>query len=445
MRWRIAVAGTAMQLALGAVYAWSVFRKPLAADLHASVAQVNLAFTTTIVMLGLGAFVGGLVLAKLGPRAVGILAGVLYGTGTYLAGFAAGNLPMLYVTYGAIAGFGIGLGYIVPIATLVKWFPDRRGLITGSAVAGFGCGALAFGPISRALIGAFGPWQAFKFLGLGFYTLVIGAALVLRDPPGATRDAPRATGNETTLGAALGTWQWYALWALLFLNVTAGIAIIAAAAPMAQELGGATELQATALVGTIAVFNGGGRFVWSALSDVIGRRAVFVLLFAIQAVVFALLPRAPSYGAFLGLCCAALLCYGGGFGTMPAFVTDYFGSRHVGKIYGLMLTAWGAGAVLGPMLVSRVRDLTGNYVVGLQAIAGIMIVSSIAPILLRPPRSQVVPEVVHEELPPALIADWPTVLRDNRFLFRRSPSRPPAITNPDPAREVTLAASPRAR
>jgi OFA family oxalate/formate antiporter-like MFS transporter len=406
MRWRIAMAGTAMQLALGAVYAWSVFRKPLAAELHASVAEINLAFTTTIVMLGVGAFVGGLVLPRFGPRAVGMAAGVLYGTGTYLAGFAVGDLRMLYLTYGAIAGFGIGLGYIVPIATLVKWFPKRRGLITGIAVAGFGCGALAFGPIARELIAHLGPWQAFKFLGLGFYTLVIGAALVLRDPPGATALAPRATSHERTLGGALKTWQWYALWGLLFLNVTAGIAIIAEAAPMAQELGGATELQATALVGTIAVFNGAGRFVWSALSDAIGRRAVFVMLFVIQAVVFAALPYAPSYAAFLGLCCAALLCYGGGFGTMPAFVADYFGARHVGRIYGLMLTAWGAGAVLGPMIVSRVRDSTGNYVVGLQAIAAIMLVSSIAPILLRAPRSRTFVQ--------ALVADLPTVVRDRR-------------------------------
>jgi OFA family oxalate/formate antiporter-like MFS transporter len=387
MRWKIALAGTAMQLALGAVYAWSVFRKPLAAQLHASIAEVNLAFTATIVMLGVGAFVGGLVLARLGPSAVAIASGLLYGGGTYFAGFADGDLHVLYLTYGAIAGFGIGLGYIVPIATLVKWFPDRRGLITGIAVAGFGCGALAFGPLARALISAVGPFQAFKFLGLILFALVIGAAVVLRDPPAATaRDAPRVVHHDRTLTAALRTWQWYALWALLFLNVTAGIAIIAEASPMAQELGGATELQATALVGTIAVFNGAGRFVWSALSDAIGRRAVFVLLFAIQAVVFAALPHAPSYAAFLALCCIALLCYGGGFGTMPAFVTDYFGARHVGKIYGLMLTAWGAGAVLGPMLVSGLRDATGRYVAGLQVIAAIMLVSSIAPIVLHPPR-----------------------------------------------------------
>jgi OFA family oxalate/formate antiporter-like MFS transporter len=387
MRWKIVLAGTAMQLALGAVYAWSVFRKPLVAELHASVTEVNLAFTTMIATLGLGAFVGGLVLPRRGPRAVGIAAGVLYGAGLYLAGYADGDLRLLYLSYGVIAGFGIGLGYIVPIATLVKWFPERRGLITGIAVAGFGCGALVFGPLARELIAAYGPFLSFRILGMVFYMMVIGAAFVLRDPPGATVHVQeRATGRERTLGEALRTWQWYALWALLFLNVTAGIAIIAEAAPMAQELGGATEVQAAAFVGTIAVFNGAGRFAWSALSDAIGRRGVFVVMFAMQAVVFAVLPYAPSYTAFLALCCIALLCYGGGFGTMPAFVADYFGSRQVGKIYGLMLTAWGAGAVLGPMLVSRMRDATGQYVVGLQAIAAIMLVSTVAPLLLRPPR-----------------------------------------------------------
>ncbi|HEY5923214.1 MAG TPA: OFA family MFS transporter [Kofleriaceae bacterium] len=388
MRWIIALAGTAMQLALGAVYAWSVFRKPLAEQLGASVTEINLAFTATIVMLGVGAFVGGLVLPKLGPRTVGIAAGVLYGAGTYFAGFAEGDLRMLYLTYGVIAGFGIGLGYIVPIATLVKWFPKHRGLITGIAVAGFGCGALAFGPLTRELIASFGPFQTFKILGLVFYTVVVAAAVVLRDPPDAVpgaASAVRANRHDRTLGGALRTWQWYALWTLLFLNVTAGIALIAEAAPMAQELGGATEVQAAALVGTIAVFNGAGRFVWSALSDALGRRAVFTMLFVIQAIVFVALTRAPSYEVFLALCCIALLCYGGGFGTMPAFVTDYFGAQHVGKIYGLMLTAWGAGAVLGPMLVSGLRDATGHYIIGLQAIAAIMLVSSIAPLVLRPP------------------------------------------------------------
>jgi MFS transporter, OFA family, oxalate/formate antiporter len=389
-RWPIVVAGTAMQVALGAVYAWSVFRRPLAVELGATVTEINLAFTATIVMLAVGAFVGGMVLGKVGPRAVGITAGILYGTGTFLAGYLGRDLPTLYLTYGAIAGFGIGLGYIVPIATLVKWFPDRRGAITGIAVAGFGCGALVFGPLARELIAQFGPFIAFQILGLVFYTVVIGAALVLRDPANArpVRALGRATDRD--LGAALRTWQWYALWALLFLNVTAGISIIAEAAPMAQELGGATEAQAAALVGTIAIFNGAGRFAWSALSDLIGRRAVFVLLFLIQAGVFVGLTRAANHDQFLGLACASLLCYGGGFGTMPAFVADYYGARHVGKVYGLMLTAWGAGATLGPVLLSRLRDVTGHYTDGLFAIAVIMLAGSLVPLMVRAPRARAV-------------------------------------------------------
>jgi OFA family oxalate/formate antiporter-like MFS transporter len=377
-----------MQIALGAVYAWSVFRKPLAAAFGASATAVNLAFTLTIVMLGIGAFLGGLVLGKVGPRMVGIAAGILYGAGTFLSSYARDDLNLLYLTYGVIAGFGLGLGYIVPIATLVKWFPDKRGRITGLAVAGFGGGALLFGPLARVWIDSWGPFRTFQMLGVLFYVIVIGSALVLRDPPAArSRTAAVRSGSPTdrNLGDALRTWQWYALWTLLFVNVTAGISIIAEAAPMAQELTGATEVQAATLVGTIAIFNGLGRLVWAALSDVIGRRAVFVLLFLAQAAVFFMLPRAQSYDLFLLMACVGLLCYGGGFGTMPAFAADYFGARDVGKIYGLMLTAWGAGALLGPTMLSRLRDATGGYGAGLHAIAAIMVISAVVPSFVRAP------------------------------------------------------------
>jgi OFA family oxalate/formate antiporter-like MFS transporter len=395
-RWPIAVAGTAMQVALGAVYAWSVFRKPLAAAFGASVTAVNLAFTVTIVMLGIGAFLGGLVLGKVGPRVVGMAAGFLYGTGTFLSSYARDDLGLLYLPYGVIAGFGLGLGYIVPIATLVKWFPDKRGRITGLAVAGFGGGALLFGPLARALIGVWGPFRTFQLLGVVFYVIVIGAALVLRDPaaPRARRAVGSSSPIDRKLGDALRTWQWYALWALLFVNVTAGISIIAEAAPMAQELAGATEVQAATLVGTIAIFNGLGRLVWAALSDMIGRRAVFVLLFLAQAAVFLVLPRAHTYDLFLLMTCLGLLCYGGGFGTMPAFAADYFGARDVGKIYGLMLTAWGAGALVGPTMLSRLRDATGGYSTGLHAIAAIMIVSAVVPTFVRAPNKPRDPDTV---------------------------------------------------
>ena len=199
-----------------------------------------------------------------GPRRVGITAGVLYGAGTFLAGFTDGNLPLLYLTYGVIAGVGLGLGYIVPIATLVKWFPDKRGLITGIAVAGFGCGALVFGPLARTLITAHGPFVTFRIFGGIFFVARAATALLLRNPP-AGRSSPRRAKRATstvmyTLRGALRTGQWYALWLLLFLSVTAGISLIAEAAPMAEELGGASEAQAAALVGTIAIFNGAGRF-----------------------------------------------------------------------------------------------------------------------------------------------------------------------------------------
>ncbi len=392
-RWIIAAAATVMQLALGAVYAWSVFRKPLADALDASVTQVNVAFTVANVTLGIAAFVGGLWLTRVGPRVLALTAGCLYGLGVFLAGFSAHHLALLYVTYGALAGTGIGLGYIVPLATLVKWFPDKRGMITGLAVAGFGGGALVVSPIARALVGAYGPFTAFHVLGAAFLVVVLAAAMFMRDPPAGYVPAgwrpPVATAlgpvADYTLGQALRTWQWYALWVVLFLSVGAGISIIAEAVPMAQELVDASDAQATALVGTIALFNGAGRLVWASLSDALGRRTVFVMMFLLQAGVFCVLPLAGSYQQLLALACVSLLCYGGGFGTMPALVADYFGPRHVGRIYGLLLTAWSAGAILGPLIVSRLRDASGTYTSGLRVIAALMVVGAIVPLLLQSP------------------------------------------------------------
>ena len=392
-RWIIAAAATVMQLALGAVYAWSVFRKPLADALEASVTEVNVAFTVANVTLGIAAFVGGLWLTRVGPRVLALTAGCLYGLGVFLAGFSAHHLGLLYVTYGALAGTGIGLGYIVPLATLVKWFPDKRGMITGLAVAGFGGGALVVSPIARALVGAYGPFTAFHMLGAAFLVVVLAAALFMRDPPAGYVPAgwrpPVATTHASTpdytLGEALRTWQWYALWVVLFLSVGAGISIIAEAVPMAQELVSASDAQATALVGTIALFNGAGRLVWASLSDALGRRTVFVMMFLLQAGVFCVLPLAGSYQQLLALACVSLLCYGGGFGTMPALVADYFGPRHVGRIYGLLLTAWSAGAILGPLIVSRLRDASGTYTSGLRVIAALMVVGAVVPLLLQSP------------------------------------------------------------
>src|SRR5215216_6775680 len=220
-RWRIAAAGVAMQVALGAVYAWSVFRKPLSDHFDTSVSRVNLIFA-----LGFAAYFGGRWMGRVGPRRVGMAAGLLYGAGIILASLSSSSILLLYLTYGVIAGIGIGLGYIVPVATLIKWFPDRRGVITGIAVAGFGAGAVVTAPVAKSLIASVGVFETFAILGVAYAILVIGAALFIKNPPEGykpegwepdTSERSDRSGRDFEFGQALRTWQWFALWALLFL------------------------------------------------------------------------------------------------------------------------------------------------------------------------------------------------------------------------------------
>src|SRR6476469_2035767 len=258
----IAVAGVVLQTALGAVYAWSVFRTPLVRGFGWKISEVTLTFTIANFTLGIAAFAGGLWMRAKGPRIVGITAGVLYGLGVFLASFSNHGLWVLYLSYGVLGGAGLGLGYIVPIATLVKWFPDRRGFITGIAVAGFGAGALVTAPIATRLIAGVGVLRTFATLCIAYFILVVGSAIFMVNPPpdyrpaGWTPDPARQQGTRNfTLGEALNTWQWYGLWTLLFLNVTAGISIISQAAPMAQEITGASATTAAGMVGISSIAN----------------------------------------------------------------------------------------------------------------------------------------------------------------------------------------------
>jgi MFS transporter, OFA family, oxalate/formate antiporter len=400
-RWIIATAGVVMQVALGAVYAWSVFRVPLSDAYGTGVSAVNTTFSIAILALGFAAFFGGLWMNSSGPRVVALTSGVLYGAGIFLASFAspdAGGLWTLYLTYGLMAGVGIGLGYIVPVATLIKWFPDKRGFITGIAVAGFGAGALVTAPIAKQLVSGVGLFPTFAILGILYLVMVIGAALFMKNPPeGWTpegwepeeEESGERTGVDYELRGALKTWQWYALWALLFLNVTAGIAIISEADPIAQEVSGVAPATAAWLVSIISVGNAAGRFLWAWLSDAIGRKWVFLVMFLLQAALFFLLPVVgASFVALAILSFIIVSCYGGGFGTMPAFNADYFGSKNVGMIYGLMITAWGFAGVLGPQLISIMYDATRSYAGAFYILAGIMLVSSIIPFIVRPPRRE---------------------------------------------------------
>ncbi len=386
-----------MQIALGAVYAWSVFRIPLTQKYGWSVLQVTQIFELAIFMVGAAAFVGGLWMKRSGPRIIATVAGICYGLGWVLAGQSGGNLPLLTLSYGVVGGVGLGLGYIVPITTLIKWFPDKRGLITGLDVAGFGAGALITSPVAEHLISAVGVSETFTLLGFIYFILVSGSAFFLKNPPDGYRPAgwnppvklqPQSFANDYTLGQALMTWQWYGLWSILFLNTVAGISIISQAAPLAQETTHVSAVAAAGLVGIISIANGSGRFLWAWCSDFIGRRRVFQGMMLTQVVVFFLLSRVHSFGVLAVLASIVLLCYGGGFGTMPAFAADFFGPQNVGSIYGLMLTAWGFAGVCGPALIAHVRQSTGYYTLALEMIAGIMLASALLPFVIRPPKLQ---------------------------------------------------------
>src|SRR5436853_441742 len=316
-RWVIAIAGVFLQIALGAVYAWSVFRIPLSKQFGWSISQVTFTFTISIFVLGFAAFFGGLWMNRVGPRTVALTAGTFYGLGVFLASFSANKLWWLYLSYGVIGGIGLGLGYIVPVATLVKWFPDRRGLITGIAVGGFGAGALITAPVATRLIQTVGVLRTFAYLGVAYFIVTIIA-------------------------------------------------------------GG--------MVGVASLGNGGGRVFWAWLSDLITRRGTFIVMFIVQVLLFWFLPTITVPSIMTTVTFVILMCYGGGFGTMPAFTADYFGPKNVGPIYGLMLTALSFASVFGPLYIARMRETTGNYSGALPVIAIVMFVSVLLPIIVRPPR-----------------------------------------------------------
>jgi len=396
-RWWIAIAGILLQMALGAVYAWSVFRVPLAKQFHWTISQVTLTFTIAIMVLGFASFFGGLWLKRVGPRVVAMTGGALYGAGIFLASFSNHGLWWLYLTYGVIGGIGLGLGYIVPISVLVKWFPDRRGLMTGIAVGGFGAGALVTAPIATRLIQSVGVLQTFAYLGIAFLIVSVCSGSFMRNPPDGwapegwtpkEKQLVQKSARDFTLGDAIKTWQWWALWLLLFLNTSAGISVISQEAPMFQEFAKVTAIVAAGMVGIVSIGNALGRVFWAWTSDSIGRRQTFAVMFILQIALFWFLPSLHTVTSVTVVGFIILMCYGGGFGTMPAFAADYFGSASVGSIYGLMLTAWGFASAFGPLLIAHMRQSSGDYAGGLHIIAIVMALSVVLPLLVRPPAPQ---------------------------------------------------------
>ena len=398
-RWGIAVAAVLMQICLGAVYGWSVFVKPLIAQQGWKLTDVSLTFTLAIVFLGVGTVIGGLWMDRAGPRLVATVAGVLYGIGYMVSGYAASHhsLEILYLGYGVLGGLGMGMGYICPVATLVKWFPERRGLMTGIAVCGYGFGAMIMSPIAAKAIIAEGVSWTFVALGVVYLIIVAAMAQFYANPPQGWRPAgwePRtavaraANPYDYKVKEAMSTWQFWLLWMMLFLNVSAGIMIISQASPMAQQLVKMTAVEAAGIVGLISICNGAGRILWAWVSDMIGRARVYFLLFAIQVVLFFLLPRVESTLVFTASVMLIGLCYGGGFGTMPSFTADFFGAKFMGGIYGWILLAWGAAAIPSPILIAHVRQNTGGYAPAINVITVVMLISLVLPLLAKRPTKE---------------------------------------------------------
>ena len=386
-----------VQLGLGSYYAWSVFRGPLSGLYDASVTRVNVAFFLITLTFTLGAVGGGFWMRRVGPRVVGVVGGLVYGSGISLSGLLGESLFAFYVTYGVIAGTGLGMGYIAPVAALPRWFPERPGLAYGIAVCGFGAGSAVWVPVAAYLIpAAGGPLPALASLGLIYAALIGGAALLLKEPPesvGAEGRPERSAEPEGDLmpawgaGGFLRTRRWVAMWAVTFLSTTAGLAIISDAKALAGSIGGAPSALASAFVASMALADATGRLLWPAFSDRMGPGATFAVMFLLQAGAFALLPTlgGASFALFCVLVFAVMSCYGGGYGVVPALVGAHYAQRDVGAVYGTLITATGVAGFGAPLLLALCLDATGSYGPALYATAALMLSGAAVPLLIRPP------------------------------------------------------------
>ena len=369
-RWLIALSAIAIHLSIGGAYAYSVYKNPITTQMGWSETNVTIAFTIMMGLAGFSAALFGSFVEKQGPRKSAMLAAILFGLGQAGAGVAIAidSVVLYWCTYGLLSGLGMGIGYIAPVSTLVKWFPDRRGLATGMAVLGFGSGALITAPVATNLIEAVGISSTYYILGISYFTLMLLGALYIAPPKaeGALNVSKYGTAGKAlaqmSAREAVRTKQFWMLWAMHLINVTAGLMMISVASPMAQEVVGLSVAGAATMVGLMGLFNGGGRLLWAAASDYIGRHNIFVIFFIIQLVAFVTLPFTTNVLLFQVLIFLVVSCYGGGFSNLPAFASDLFGTKQLGVIHGYLLTTWSLGGVFGPLIVSAIRNATNSYI-----------------------------------------------------------------------------------
>jgi MFS family permease len=420
-RWLVPPAALCIHLCIGEVYAFSVFNLPLTkligiakpAPGDWTLADVGWIFSVAILFLGLASAVTGSWLDRAGPRKAMVAAALFFGGGFIVASFGISlhNLPLVFLGYGVLGGCGLGIGYISPVRTLMNWFPDRPGMATGMAIMGFGGGAMIASPLSVLLMHNFasatdlGVAPAFVTLGLGYMVFMLLGATIVRVPAPGWRPAgyvPAAAARlisdkDVTVSTAVRTPQFFLLWAVLFLNVTAGIGVLSQASPMIQEMfkGQVTPLAAAGFVGLLSLFNMGGRFLWASTSDFIGRKNTYFVFFLLGLVLYASVPSIAHLGSIGGfvICYGIILSmYGGGFATIPAYLKDLFGTAYVGAIHGRLLTAWSAAGVLGPVLVDYIRQYqighgvakADAYSVTMYIMAGLLLLGAICNALVGP-------------------------------------------------------------
>lgn len=417
-RWFIPAAALAIHLCIGQVYAFSVFKVPLMSRFDVGEVSVGWIFSVAIAMLGLSAAFGGTWVEKSGPRKSMVVAGTAWVLGFFVAalGIATGQLWLVYFGYGFIGGIGLGIGYIAPVSTLMKWFPDRPGLATGLAIMGFGGGALIASPMSNALMVLFGGGTetenlasglvpTFVVLALSYAVIIAAGAYVIRLPhpdwkpdgwdPSKVEATPMQTNLNVSANKALKTPQFWFLWIILFTNVTAGIGILENAAPMIQDyFPGVTAAAAAGFVGILSLANMGGRFIWSTASDYVGRKNIYLLYLGVGVLLYLVIAFFGGSSLALFIVSAMLLLsfYGGGFATMPAYLRDMFGYYQVGAIHGRILTAWAAAGIAGPLIVNSVvesQSAAGHqgpelYTLSMYIMVGLLVLGLIANVLMRP-------------------------------------------------------------
>ncbi|MCZ2838232.1 OFA family MFS transporter [Modestobacter sp. VKM Ac-2985] len=426
-RWLIPPAALAVHLCIGQAYATSVYKAALVSHFDSTLTAIGIIFSIAIVMLGLSAAVFGTWVDRNGPRAAMFTAACFWSVGFLVGalGISTNQLWLVYLGYGVIGGIGLGIGYISPVSTLIKWFPDRPGLATGMAIMGFGGGALIASPLSRQLMNWYDPAYdgtigttpdggavagLFVTLGLIYLVFMMFGAFIVRVPaddwkptgfdPSAAKPKAMVTSESVSAGNAIKTPQFWLLWTVLFCNVTAGIGILEQAAPMIQDFfrNGETSTVAAAaaggFVGLLSLFNMAGRFVWSSTSDFIGRKGIYMVYLGVGLVLYVLLATIGSSAIWLFVALAAIIIsfYGGGFATVPAYLRDLFGTYQVGAIHGRLLTAWAAAGIAGPLIVNGVLDAQGtpgqlvaaDYRPALFIMVGLLAVGFVANLLVKP-------------------------------------------------------------